>query len=533
MLSVPEPASSLDRRAWQVLAMNTIAFTFCFAAWTMNGVLITYLLGNGLYDWTKTQMAVLIATPILTGSIFRLPVGILTDRFGGRLVFFVLMLVAASFLGLNYLADSYAAFVACALGFGVSGAAFAVGIAYTSLFFPQSRQGTALGIFGAGNVGAAITTLVAPSLLQRLTQSGAVPDGWRLLPVIYAIALVFVALLFWAFTTTRLPAGSAGKSLALQLQPLRDVRVWRFGFYYFLVFGGFVALAQWLVPYYVAAYGLSLAVAGFYASVFSFPSGVIRAVCGWISDKIGARASLYWTFVLCALFSLLLIFPEMLVRTPGEGILARLPGVVDAVEGDILRVRSQGGSDRVEVYRLERSTSKVEEPGPKNEFLPLPVIRSDMEWAQVVGADGNLRAIQPGDAIRPKQLIARGTTTVYFQANVYIFTLLALLLGLAMGLGKAAVFKHIPAYFPRDVGAVGGLVGVIGGLGGFVCPIFFGLLLDWTGVWTTCWIFLLLLSLACLLWMHLTVRGLQRREAPSLLHRFEHHENKGTGRELP
>jgi len=127
-------------RAWLVLAMNTLAFTVCFACWTMNGVLVTYLIGNGVFDWSKTQMAVLLATPVLTGSIMRLPVGLLTDRFGGRVVYFWVMIVAAGFLGLNRFATQYWMFVACALGFGLSGAAFAVGIAYTSVWFPKSMQ---------------------------------------------------------------------------------------------------------------------------------------------------------------------------------------------------------------------------------------------------------------------------------------------------------------------------------------------------------------------------------------------------------
>lgn len=526
MLSDTKP----DGRAWVVLAMNTIAFTFCFACWTMNGVLVTYLISNGIFDWSKTQMAVLLATPILTGSVMRLPVGLLTDRYGGRIVYFVLMVIAAGFLALTSLANSYAMFVVCALGFGLSGASFAVGIAYTSVWFPKNMQGTALGIFGAGNAGAAVTTLAAPLVLKSLTNAGANPDGWRTLPLIYASALVFIAVVFWFNTTTRVVEGGRNKTLAKQLAPLGDVRVWRFGFYYFLVFGCFVALAQWLVPYYVKAYGTSLAVAGLYASIFSFPSGVIRAACGWVSDKIGARASLYWTFALCALFSFLLIFPEMLVRTPGEGIIARVPGIVESIDGDTMTVRTKAGP--LDTYTLETTGRQIDDAELRGRFLPLPVLSSEMHWNGVAQPDGSMRAFVVGDKIGGKQLLARGTTTVFFQANIHIFTLFVLLLGLAMGLGKAAVYKHIPAYFPNDVGAVGGLVGVIGGLGGFVCPIIFGVLLDWTGVWTTCWVFLFALSLACLAWMHFVVRAMLKREAPSLLYRVEHPERSAPANAL-
>lgn len=509
-------------RSWIVLAMNTLAFTICFACWTMNGVLITYLIGNGIFDWSKTQMAVLLATPVLTGSVLRLPVGLLTDRFGGRIVYFVLMLIAAAFLSLNHFANSYAVFLICALGFGLSGAAFAVGIAYTSVWFPKHMQGTALGIFGAGNAGAAVTTLAAPSILKALTNGGQSPDGWRWLPVIYAGALVGMAVVFWVFTTTKVVEGGREKTLAKQLAPLRDIRVWRFGLYYFLVFGAFVALSQWLVPYYVQAYGLSLAMAGLFASIFSFPSGVVRAACGWVSDKIGARASLYWTFALCAVFSFLLIFPEMWVRTPGEGISARLPGIVEKVDGGELHVRN-AKSGKVDVYRLPAGSGAENDVATlRKGFLPLPVIATEITWAGTLQPDGGRKPFEPGDRIVAKQLLAQGTTTVFFQANVYIFTGLVLLLGLAMGLGKAAVFKHIPTYFPNDVGAVGGIVGVIGGLGGFFCPILFGMMLDWTGIWTTCWAFLFVLSVVCMVWMHFVVRSLLRQESPSLLHRAEH-----------
>jgi NNP family nitrate/nitrite transporter-like MFS transporter len=521
-------------RAWLILAMNTLAFTVCFACWMMNGVLITYLIGNGLFDWSRTQMAILMATPVLTGSVMRLPAGLLTDRYGGRIVYFWLMLIAAAFLALTFFANSFIMFFGCALGFGLSGASFAVGIAYTSVWFPKQMQGTALGIFGAGNAGAAITTLLAPTLLNWLTNAGENLEGWRWLPVLYAISLLAIAVPFWLFTTTRIVDGGRHKTLAMQFRPLADIRVWRFGLYYFLVFGGFVALSQWLVPYYVLAYGMSLAMAGLFASIFSFPSGVIRAACGWITDQIGARASLYWTFALCCVFCFLLIFPEMWVRTPGEGLMARLPGVIVEVDEKELVVRSSR-TGHLETYRLPPAQGRsMDEQSARRHFLPLPVVQSQMTWAGTLQSDGSYAPFRVGDSVVAKQLLARGTTTIFFQANVYIFTTLVLLLGLAMGLGKAAVYKHIPTYFPHDVGAVGGLVGVIGGLGGFVCPILFGILLDWTGVWTTSWMFLLALSLICLVWMHLVVRDIQHRKSPAVFHQAEHHPSTvGTPSPLP
>ena len=183
-------------RANKILAMNTMAFTVCFAAWMMNGVLITFLVEHYVFHWDKAQMGWLIGTPVLSGAVMRLPMGLLTDRYGGRPVFALLIVISAVPMYLVSHADSYAGFILGGLGFGLCGASFAVGIAYTSVWFSQERQGLALGIFGAGNAGAALTVMGAPVLLNMLTDDGADLDGWRMLPRLYAVALVITAAVF-------------------------------------------------------------------------------------------------------------------------------------------------------------------------------------------------------------------------------------------------------------------------------------------------------------------------------------------------
>ena len=126
-----------------------------------------------------------------------------------------------------------------------------------------------------------------------------------------------------------------------------------------------------------------------------------------------------------------------------------------------------------------------------------------------------------GDKVSKRQLLAKGVTRVFFQANIWVFTAIVFIIGILMGIGKAAVYKHIPEYFPKDVGVVGGIVGVLGGLGGFTCPILFGYLLSGTGIWTTCWMFFFALSVGCLIWMHVVVRKMQRARAPEIAERFE------------
>lgn len=495
----------MDRKAIQILIVNTLSFTICFAVWMMNGVLITYLVENGVYQWDKAQMGWLIGVPVLTGAVMRLPFGVLTDKYGGRLVNTVLMLMAAGATFLVSYADSYLSFLLCSLGFGISGASFAVGIAYTSVWFKREHQGTALGIFGAGNAGAAITSMGAPFLLGWLTQGGAQIDNWRLMPQIYAAVLLVTAILFYLTTYTKVADAGAHKSLAERLAPLKKVRVWRFGLYYFFVFGGFVALAQWLIPYYVNVYTMSIATAGLMASIFTLPSGVIRALGGWMSDKFGARTVMYWVFGVSLICCVMLIVPRMDIFSPGSGVTALKSGKVTEVTDSKIVV---DGHDYQ--LKLKQGETKGESFSRDSNLLILP---TSQFWQEPV--------VKVGDVVKKKELLARGVTHIYFQANVWIFTFLVFVVGIMMGIGKAAVYKHIPEYFPSEVGVVGGIVGVVGGLGGFVCPIIFGYLLKFTGIWTTCWIFFSILIALSLWWMHSVVQKMMKQRALDLSDKFE------------
>ena len=491
------PEQGLAKR---VLILNTVAFTVCFAVWTMYGVLGAFLSDAHLLNIDKAQLGWLIGAPILTGSIMRLPVGLLTDRYGGKPVYIAVMLIAAGGVALTSLANEFWHFLACGLIFGMAGAAFAVGIAYTSVFWPKEKQGTALGIFGVGNAGSALTTLLAPVGLQKLTQGGENLEGWRQLPLIYAGALVLMTLIFALLTTNRKPAGSGQKTWASMLSPLKSTRVWRFGVYYFLVFGAFVALAQWLVPYYLSVYGMSLAMAGLMASIFSLPSGLIRALGGWASDKFGARATMYWVLASCTLLFALVIAPRMDIVSPGESILADRAGTVTAVSNESITVDDK-------VYAL-----KVARPGTEQTLSAKGSSLSEGNLIWPKSDSWQEPIVEVGQQVKKRELLARGITHVYFQANVWVFTGIVFLAGIMMGVGKAAVYRHIPDYFPNDVGVVGGLVGVIGGLGGFFCPILFGYLLKATGLWTSCWLFLAALSALCLVWMHLVILKMTRTQ---------------------
>jgi NNP family nitrate/nitrite transporter-like MFS transporter len=364
-------------------------------------------------------------------------------------------------------------------------------------------------VFGMGNAGSAITSMGAPALLNYLTQHGANPSGWRALPKIYALSLVIMAILLALLGSTRVAPGAERKSLAQYMAPLKYARVWRFGLYYFLVFGGFVALSQWLIPYYVNAYGMTVVMAGLTASIFSLPSGVIRAFGGWMSDKFGARAVMQWVLGLCTLCAALLIVPRMDIWSPGSGVMAKAPGVVKEVKDGSIVISSPLG-DLPHPYQLKSGDTSSESDQGDN----LMIFPKAASWQEPV--------VRVGDKVIKKQLLARGLTHIFFQANVWIFTALVFVMGIVMGIGKAAVYKHIPDYFPNDVGVVGGMVGVLGGLGGFVCPIIFGYLLGSSGLWTTCWMFFLALSVICLVWMHIVIRRLIKAEAPTTLRHIEH-----------
>ncbi len=353
------------------LAMSTIAFTVCFAVWTIFAIIGIQIREDLILS--ETQFGLLVGTPILTGSLIRVVLGIWTDSYGGRMVFTATMLAAAVATFFLTFATTYPQMLIAALGVGIAGGSFAVGVAYVSRWYPPEKQGTALGIFGAGNVGSAVTKFFAPLVL--------VAFGWHAVAQAWAGALVIMAIVFW-FTTNDDPVlierrrkGEKPKSTWLELEPLKNVQVWRFSLYYFFVFGGFVALALWLPQYLINVYNVDIRLAGMIAAFFSVPASLFRAYGGHLSDVYGARRVMYWTFLVSVVATFILSYPPT-------------DYVVQGVKGPIAFHAEMG----------------------------------------VVG-----------------------------------FTVTIFILGFFMALGKAAVFKHIPVYYPGNVGSVGGLVGMIGG----------------------------------------------------------------------
>lgn len=480
-----------------MLFLNTLAFTICFACWTLNGVLVTFLVDRGIFNWTVVEVGWLLGIPILSGAIFRLPIGILTDKFGGKIIYSALLFLCAIPLFLLPYANSFWSFAVLSFLFGLVGTSFAVGIAYTSVWYPKNWQGRALGIFGMGNAGAAITTFVAPTLLNYFSKEDAL-NGWKMLPVSYAIVLVCIGIIFIAFTKNKKPEGES-KNLKTLLTPLKSTRVWRFGVYYFLVFGCFVAYSQWLLPNFMNVYHTTLVMGGMFATMFSLPGGVIRALGGYLSDKYGARQVMYWVLGSTMVISFLLMFPKMELFTSGPGIMANNAGVVSKVSENGLVLN---GND----YSI---TPRVD--GVLTDASVLPVKTS---WQEII--------VKENQTVKKKELLAKGVTQIKFSANMWVYVILVVLIGISWGIGKAAVYKHIPEYFPNEVGVVGGMVGLIGGLGGFFGPIIFSYLLNFTGLWTSSWLFIFVISSLCLLWMHNTIIKILRKKNPDFSREIEH-----------
>ena len=423
MIDTHSVTSTQQTRA---LSISTLAFTVCFAVWTIFAIIGVKIKADlGLND---TQFGILVATPVLTGSLSRLFLGIWADQYGGRIIYTLQMLATAVAVFLLTYVSTYPMFIVAALGLGLAGGSFAVGITYVSKWYPKERQGTALGIFGMGNVGAAVTNFGAPFLLIYMG------GEWQAVAQVYAVVLLITAILFYLFSQNdpaleqRKREGIAHESFADQLKPLRHLQVWRFSLYYFFVFGAFVALALWLPRYYVGAYGLELTTAGMLAAAYALPGAVFRALGGWLSDVFGARTVMYWTFIATFIVCFILSYPAT------DYVVAGIKGPIDF-----------------------------------NITIPLE-----------------------------------------------LFVFLTVVLGFFMSLGKAAVYKHIPVYYPDHVGSVGGIVGLIGGLGGFFLPVAFGFMNDTIGVWTACFMLLTILIGIALAWMHLAIRRLEREKNPAL-----------------
>ncbi|MCG8671062.1 MAG: NarK/NasA family nitrate transporter [Pseudomonadales bacterium] len=394
-----------------VLLMATLAFAANFSVWTLYAVMgITIREELAL---SGVEFGVLLAAPMLSGALLRFPIGFLCEVYSCRSIYIIQMLIMVpSVYALKWI-DTYSGYLALGLITGISGISFTIGIRYVSAWFERKNQGYAMGVFGAGNSGAAITLALAPLIIEHF--------GWNAIGPFYAVGMAVMIVLFWFFAPdeTKYMKKTRDRNLFHHLSPLKEVKVWRFGLYYYFVFGSFLALLMWLPQYYMRVYHLEINAAMALTLLFVTTSSVVRALGGWFSDRYGARTVNWGVFWVCLVCLFLLSYPPTKMT--------------------------------------------------------------------IIGVEKNVE--------------------LSIEINVWVFTLLLNIIGIAQGFGRASVYKIIHDYYPDHMGSVGGTVATLGAMGGFTLPVLFGLAIDIIGIHTACFMLLYGVLCFCMIVMHFAIKS--------------------------
>lgn len=377
-----------NRSAVFQLMMGTGAFALCFAIFGSVSAMMPVL--KKQFHLAPVQASIAMAIPVLLGSLGRIPLGLLTDRFGGRKIFSGTMIVSVIAALLMGTVETYSQLLLFGFFTGIALASFSVGVAFVSGWYSAEKQGFALGIYGAGNIGQSLAAFGAPLLFPHL--------GFRNTFWSFAGLLAVWCLLFAVFSKDA-PRTIPPKSLTQMVRPLTERMSWVLSFFYFLTFGGFVAMSIYLPMFLTEMFKLTPQDAGLRTAGFVLLATVMRPVGGWLSDKTGGLMILLWVFPFVSGMALLMTWETM---------------------------------------------------------LP--------------------------------------------------FTIGALGMAAAIGLGNGAVFKLVPEYFPQSVGATTGLVGAMGGLGGFFPPLALGIIRQQTGSFFWGFGLLALFALLCLAVATITAR---------------------------
>src|SRR5215469_1180922 len=376
------------------LALGTGAFALCFAVFGSLSAMMPIL--SRQMHLTSVQKSIAVAVPVLLGSLGRIPLGMLTDRFGGRSVFTAVMILSIIPAFLMGGVQDYSHLLIYGFFIGIGLASFSVGVGFVSGWYSAERQGFALGVYGAGNIGQSLAAFGAPLLAAAF--------GFRWGFWTFG-ALLAVWLIVFAATARNAPRRGAARTLAETIRPLSDRRSWILSLYYFLTFGGFVAMAIYLPIFLTEMFHLTPQDAGLRTAGFVVLATAMRPLGGVLADRVGGRRILKWVF-------------------PFAGVLAI--------------------------------------------FMACPLMIT--------------------------------------------FTIGALGVAAAIGLGNGAVFKLVPEFFPRSVGSVTGLVGAAGGLGGFFPPLVLGFVKEQTGSFLAGFI---MLSVFC--WICLAVLVAGRKKKPEMI----------------
>jgi MFS transporter, NNP family, nitrate/nitrite transporter len=383
------------------LTLATGAFAVCFAIFGSVSAMMPIIKKNLHLD--PVQVSVALALPVLLGSLGRIPLGMMADRFGGRVVFSAIMacsIVPAVFMGWL---SSYSQLLTFGFLIGSALASFSVGVSFVSRWYPPERQGTALGIYGAGNIGQSLAAFGAP----------VVAAAWGFRWGFWLFGILTLVWLLFFIAKAENPVGTRPKSFADTIAPLKEKKSWVLSLYYFLTFGGFVAMSVYLPTLLTDIFKLTPQNAGLRTAGFVVLATTLRPVGGKLADRLGGNRILYFVFPLTAAMALLLAAPPHMIT----------------------------------------------------------------------------------------------------------FTIGALGMAAAIGLGNGAVFKLVPQFFPNTVGSVTGLVGAAGGLGGFFPPLVLGIIRKETGTFSTGFVLLAAFALFCLLVLWLSGRS-ESRERESQVERM-------------
>ncbi|TAK31777.1 MAG: NarK/NasA family nitrate transporter [Chloroflexota bacterium] len=270
-------------RSYAALILATLAFALCFAIWGLIAPLAPQF--RHALDLSTTEAGLLVAVPVILGSLARIPMGMLTDRYGGVRVFTSLMVFLLLPLGLSFLATSYAGLLFLGFWLGLAGSSFAIGIPYVSRWFPPHQQGLALGIYGMGNIGTALAATVAPRVAEEAP--------WYQAFWIFIVPLVALVVLFWLIAPREVLDPARRSNLAGLLEILRDEPLaWLLSLFYFVTFGGFVATSIFLPTLLVDLYDVERESAGEVAAVFVVMATLARPIGGWLSDRQGGAVVL-------------------------------------------------------------------------------------------------------------------------------------------------------------------------------------------------------------------------------------------------